>query len=290
MFETDLKNLKLFYRGKARDIYELDDNLLIIATDRISCFDYVLPTKIPDKGKILNKMSFFWFDYLKDILPNHVISSDISTVSGFLPDDKLDDYRERIMIVKKAKRINIECVIRGYLSGSAWKEYKDSGNVCGIKLPEGMKESEKLPEPIFTPAVKSMSGHDINITEEQMIINEGGKTSGYMKEKSLLLYKTAVKHAAKKGIVIADTKFEFGTEPDGKIMLIDEVLTPDSSRFWDKEKYAAGRSQDSFDKQFVRDYLESIKWNKQPPVPQLPSDIVQKTREKYFEAYKRLTS
>jgi phosphoribosylaminoimidazole-succinocarboxamide synthase len=290
MFETDLKKMKLFYRGKARDIYELDDNLLIIATDRISCFDYVLPTQIPDKGKVLNKMSFFWFDYLKDILPNHVISKDISAVSGFLPSDKLDDYRDRIMIAKKAKRINIECVVRGYLSGSAWKEYKDSGNVCGIKLPGGMKESEKLPEPIFTPAVKSMSGHDINVTEEQMIINEGGGTSSYMKEKSLLLYKTAVKHAAKKGIIIADTKFEFGTGPDGKIILIDEVLTPDSSRFWDKEKYAAGRSQDSFDKQFVRDYLESIKWGKQPPVPELPSDIVQKTREKYFEAYKRLTS
>lgn len=288
MYETDLKNLKLFYRGKARDIYELDDNLLIIATDRISCFDYVLPTTIPGKGKILNKMSLFWFDYLKDIMPNHVVSADISKISKIFPENELEDYRDRIMVVKKAKRINIECVVRGYLSGSAWKEYSESGVVSGIDMPPGMKESEKLAEPIFTPAAKSMTGHDINITEEQMVINEGKERSAYLKAKSIELYKTAVKYAEKSGIIIADTKFEFGLLPDNKIIIIDEIFTPDSSRFWDKKKYAPGRGQDSFDKQYVRDYLESIKWDKQPPVPPLPEEVVKKTKDKYFEAYTRL--
>jgi phosphoribosylaminoimidazole-succinocarboxamide synthase len=288
MFQTNLKKLKFYYRGKARDIYELGGDLLLIPTDRISCFDYVLPTTIPDKGKILNRMSMFWFNYLKGVVPNHVISGDVGKIAEFVPDGELESYRDRIMIVKKAKRIDIECVVRGYLSGSAWQEYIKSGTVTGIKLPKGLKESEKLPEPLFTPAFKALSGHDENITEKRMIELQGAAVSAFLREKSLALYSSAAEYADRKGIIIADTKFEFGTLADGSIILIDEALTPDSSRFWDKSKYAAGRSQDSFDKQFVRDYLESIKWNKQPPVPELPADIVAKTKEKYLEALKRL--
>lgn len=290
MREAQISTLKLFYRGKARDIYEIDkDKLLIVATDRISCFDYVLPTEIPDKGKILNMMSLFWFNYAGDIIENHIVISEWEKIKRYLAGEKnAGDYRDRCVVVQKAKRINIECIVRGYLSGSAWKEYKESGIVSGIRLKENMKESEKLDEPIFTPSVKSMSGHDINITEEQMIINETKETTGYLKEKSLSLYRKASAYAYRKGIILADTKFEFGTI-GSKIILIDEIFTPDSSRFWDKDKYSPGRGQDSFDKQFVRDYLEKIGWNKQPPVPALPEDIVSKTREKYLEAYKRIT-
>jgi len=286
--ETDLKGIPLFFRGKVRDIYDLDDKLLIVSTDRISAFDYVLPTPIPDKGKILNQISVFWFNYLRDIIPNHLITATTEEFPEFL--HSLREFSvlcERSMLVKKARRVNVECVIRGYLSGSAWKDYQETGSVCGIKLPEGLKESDKLPEPIFTPAIKAMSGHDINITEQQVIDNEGYEVAKMIKEKSLELYEKASKYAEGHDIIIADTKFEFGKVGE-EIILIDEVLTPDSSRFWDKEKYEPGKPQESFDKQFVRDYLESIGWNKQPPVPELPPEIVEKTRQKYLEAYHRL--
>jgi len=286
--ETDLKGVPLFFRGKVRDIYDLGDKLLIISTDRISAFDFVLPTAIPDKGKILNQISVFWFNYLKDIITNHLITTDITEYPEILQNlPEAEILRERSMLVKKTKRINVECVIRGYLSGSAWKEYQENGSVCGIKLPDGLRESDKLPEPIFTPAIKAMSGHDINVSEQQVIDNEGYEIAKILKEKSLELYIKATKYAEEKGIIIADTKFEFG-KLENEIILIDEVLTPDSSRFWDKEKYKPGRAQESFDKQFVRDYLESIGWNKQPPVPELPLEIVEKTKQKYLEAYHRL--
>lgn len=286
--ETDLKNVPLFFRGKVRDIYDLGDKLLVISTDRISAFDFVLPTAIPDKGKILNQISVFWFNFLKDIIPNHLITATADEFPEFLR--SLREFSllcKRAMLVKKAQRINVECVVRGYLSGSAWREYQENGAVCGIKLPEGLKESDKLPEPIFTPAIKAISGHDINISEQQVIDNEGYEVAKILKEKSLEIYIKATKYAEEKGIIIADTKFEFG-KAGNEIILIDELLTPDSSRFWDKEKYQPGRAQESFDKQFVRDYLESINWNKEPPVPELPSEIVEKTREKYWEAYHRL--
>jgi len=218
-----------------------------------------------------------------------MISTDWDEISKIISNEEnIDYFKDRCMIVKKTKKINIECVVRGYLSGSAWKEYESSGKIYGQKLPDNLKESDKLPEPIFTPAIKSMSGHDINITEEQMALNEGEEITQYLKEKSLLLYKKVSEYAYKRGIIIADTKFEFGITPDNKIILIDEIFTPDSSRFWDRNKYSPGKSQDSYDKQFVRDYLESINWNKQPPVPELPDDIVEKTREKYIQAYKIL--
>ena len=280
--------MKLLYRGKVRDVYEVDnERLLVVATDRISCFDYILPTLIPDKGKILTEISIFWFNYLKDIIENHLISSDMNNfvVAGLGP----ADLEGRVMLVKKAKRIDIECIVRGYLSGSAWKEYQQNYCcVCGNKLPLCLKESEKLPYPIFTPSTKATDGkHDININED-----EAEKIAGYeivkiIKEKSIMLYEKAAEYALKKGIIIADTKFEFGVAA-GKIILIDEIFTPDSSRFWDKEKYQPGQPQENFDKQFVRNYLEKIKWNKQPPAPELPEEVVRKTRERYFEAARRL--
>lgn len=285
LWQSEIKDIPLFFRGKVRDIYDLDDKLLIISTDRISAFDYVLPTPIPGKGKILNQISVFWFDFLKDIIPNHFLTVDIEEYPENLRN--FDILYERSMLVKKAQRINVECVVRNYISGSAWREYRESGSVCGIKLPEGLKESDKLSEPLFTPAVKAMSGHDINISEQQVIDNEGYEAAKTIKEKSLELYEKAAKYAEERGIIIADTKFEFG-KVENEIILIDEVLTPDSSRFWDKEKYEPGKPQESFDKQFVRDYLESISWNKQPPVPELPPEIVEKTKQKYLEAYHRL--
>jgi len=278
-------NLKPIYSGKVREIYDIGkyngfDALLIVATDRISCFDYILPTLIPDKGKILTKMSNFWFKYVENIVPNHLIVAE--------PQDLPEEFRERSVIVKKAKRINIECVVRGYLSGSAWQEYKNSGIVCGIKLPSGLRESDKLPEPIFTPATKEEKGiHDRNISFEEMENIVGKDIAEKLRDYSLSIYEKATKYAENKNIIIADTKFEFGLV-DNQLILIDEVLTPDSSRFWDKLKYRPGQSQESFDKQFVRDYLISIKWNKEPPVPELPEGIVKKTQEKYLEAYNRI--
>ena len=301
-------SLKLYCSGKVRDVFEVDTTkLLIVATDRISCFDYVLPTTIPDKGKILTQVSIFWFEYLRDIIDNHLISADLTNpeLARFITEEDVDALKNRIMLVKKARRIDIECVVRGYISGSAWKEYQTGQTVCGMKLPAGLKESDRLPKPIFTPATKAESGHDMNISYEQTVDIVGSDVAKFLKEKSIQLYKKATEYAEQQGIIIADTKFEFGFvnllslsgEKESKqrkshlskIILIDEVCTPDSSRFWDKEKYQPGRPQESFDKQFARNYLEAIDWDKKTPVPALPSEIVEKTRQKYIEAYRRIT-
>ena len=288
MLEKSNLNLPVFIKGKVRDVYDLGDKLLIITSDRISAFDYVLPTPIPDKGKILNKLSLFWFNYLKFVVPNHIIESDVEKFPVELQKYK-EILRDRSVIVKKTRKINIECVVRGYLAGSAWKEYQSNRTVCGIKLPENLHESDKLSDPIFTPATKEEKGkHDINISKSELKQIIGSKLADKLEKLSLDIYKKSSEYAEKRGIIIADTKFEFGIL-DGDVILIDELLTPDSSRFWDKTKYEPGKSQDSFDKQFVRDYLESIKWNKEPPVPLLPPDIVEKTRIRYQEALSRLT-
>jgi len=287
VIETNLKGIPLFFRGKVRDIYDLGKELLIVATDRISAFDVVLPTPIPDKGEILNKISLFWFNYLKDVVPNHLITGDVEDFPSKLSSHK-EILRDRSMLVKKARRINIECVVRGYLSGSAWQDYERERKVCGIDLPKGLRESDRLPQPIFTPATKAQTGnHDINITERQLIDNEGEEVSLFLKEKSLACYKKASDYALSRGIIIADTKFEFGFI-GRDIVLIDEVLTPDSSRFWDRDSYEPGKPQLSFDKQFVRDYLESLNWDKKPPAPELPEEIVENTRQKYHQAYQKL--
>jgi len=287
VIKVDLPGIKLFKRGKVRDVFDLGDKLLIVATDRISAFDSVIPTPIPDKGKILNMLSLFWFDYTKNIIDNHVVTADVKKYPKEL--QKYSNILEgRSVIGKKAKLIEIECVVRGYLSGSAWAEYKEKGSVSGIKLPAGLKESSRLPEPIFTPSTKAETGHDINITEAEMRRTVGDKAAEILKTKTLEVYKAACRHAESKGIMIADTKFEFG-EIDGKIILIDEMLTPDSSRFWPMDTYKEGGPQKSFDKQFVRDYLISIKWDKNPPAPPLTDEVVKKTREKYLEAYRKLT-
>jgi phosphoribosylaminoimidazole-succinocarboxamide synthase len=283
IFSVELP-LPLFKRGKVRDIYELDGHLLFIATDRISAFDVVLPTPIPFKGKVLTALSLFWFEFLKDIIPNH-------TRSIPLP-PQLDPYKSilegRYMVGIKTKPIPIECVVRGYLFGSAWKEYQEKGEVCGIKLPPNLKLAEKLPSPIFTPSTKAETGHDINITIEEMEKMVGKETAEFLISKSLAIYEKASAYAEERGIIIADTKFEFGLH-DGEIILIDEVLTPDSSRFWDAELYEPGKNQPSFDKQFVRDYLESINWDKTPPAPPLPPEVVEGTSQRYLTAYRRLT-
>ena len=284
---TDFKDLKLFRRGKARDVYEVDDNLLIVTTDRISCFDVVLPTAIPYKGIVLNQISLFWFDLIKDITGNHLISADVDTYPALLK--KYRDFLDkRSMLVKKSSPLAIECIVRGYISGSAWKEYKEKGGACGYKLPPGLKESQVLPEPIFTPSTKADIGHDINISEKEAEKIVGKAVFDEVKAKAISIYNKAAEYALKKGIIIADTKFEFGIR-DGKVILIDEVLTPDSSRFWPQDAYAIGQSQMSFDKQFVRDYLEGIGWDKNPPAPELPGDIVEKTSQKYLDAYHKIT-
>jgi len=283
IYSTELP-LPLFKRGKVRDIYELDGHLLIVATDRLSAFDVVLPTPIPYKGKVLTALSLFWFDYLKDIVPNHIRPFPLPTAL----DPYLPELEGRYIIGVKTKPIPIECVVRGYLFGSAWKEYQERGEVSGIKLPSGLKLAEKLPSPIFTPATKAETGHDVNISIKEMEDIVGKETAEFLIEKSLAIYEKASAYAEERGIIIADTKFEFGWH-DGKIILIDEVLTPDSSRFWDKELYKPGENQPSFDKQFVRDYLESINWDKTPPAPPLPPDVVEGTTKRYLEAYRRLT-
>jgi phosphoribosylaminoimidazole-succinocarboxamide synthase len=287
IIQAKLPNIKPFSFGKVRDIYDLNDRLLFIATDRLSAFDVVLPTGIPYKGKVLNALSVFWFNLTKNIVDNHLITADISEFPNELKPYK-DMLEGRSMIVKKAKRIDLECVVRAYISGSAWKAYKEKGSICGIKLPSGLKESDKLPEPIFTPTSKSDEGHDMELNYSEAESLTGKQLFNEVKEISLQLLKTASDEAESKGIIIADTKFEFGIY-DNKLILIDEVLTPDSSRFWPMDDYQPGRSQKSFDKQFVRDYLEEIKWDKNPPAPELPEAIVQKTTEKYLEAYKKLT-
>jgi phosphoribosylaminoimidazole-succinocarboxamide synthase len=280
--------------GKVRDIYDLDDTLLIVATDRISAFDYVLGSGIPDKGKVLTQISSFWFDRTQAIVPNHVISTDPREYPGSL-DAEADLLAGRSMLVRKTEPLPIECVARGYLSGSGWKDYVATGEVCGIRLPAGLRESDRLPEPVFTPATKAQSGHDINISEIEAARLVGPSVLARARELTLHLYAEGAAHAESRGIIVADTKFEFGLLPaDGRpdadrLIVIDEMLTPDSSRFWPRDSYEPGGPQPSFDKQFVRDYLERIKWNKQPPVPSLPDDVVLKTREKYVEAFRRLT-
>lgn len=273
--------------GKVRDIYELPEELLIIATDRISAFDVVMPNGIPDKGRVLTQISLFWFDRLRDVVPNHVIRASLSDLPVAFRDEQYDG---RFMLCRRARVAPIECVVRGYLAGSGWKEYKASGSVCGIALPGGLKQSQELPEPLFTPSTKAELGqHDENISFEQAAGIVGADLAARLRDVSLALYQAGRDYAREKGIIIADTKFEFGFDENGQLMLVDEVLTPDSSRFWPADRYEPGRDQESFDKQFVRNYLEEIGFDKQPPGPVLPKEIVQRTREKYIEAFTRLT-
>ena len=281
---SNLGDIEFFKRGKVREIYNLQDKFLMVATDRISCFDVVLPTLIPQKGAVLTTLSVFWFGFTSDIIPNHFISADTDDFPA-----KLQQYKEtlrgRAMLVKKANPLPVECVVRGYLSGSGWKEYQQTQSICGIKLPGGLKESDKLPEPIFTPSTKEDVGHDININQEYVEKELGKELADRIKDSSLALYKKASEFALSKGIIIADTKFEFGQFGD-ELILIDEVLTPDSSRFWPENEYAPGKPQPSFDKQFVRDYLETLDWDKTAPGPELPESIVSQTTEKYIQALK----
>jgi phosphoribosylaminoimidazole-succinocarboxamide synthase len=288
LLQTDFSSLQLHARGKVRDLYAVGEWLLFVATDRISAFDHVLGSGVPDKGRVLTQLSLFWFDFLSGIVPNHLITAD---VHKYPPE--LQPYAEalegRSMLVAKAQMFPVECVVRGYLSGSGWKDYQQTGAVCGIPLPKGLRESEQLPEPIFTPATKSAMGdHDENISFDDMVARVGGEQSEKLRQLSIAVYKSASAHAANKGLILADTKFEFGTTSRG-IVLADEVLTPDSSRFWPADGYAPGHGQPSFDKQFVRDYLEQIHWNKKAPAPALPDDVITKTREKYIEAFRLLT-
>jgi phosphoribosylaminoimidazole-succinocarboxamide synthase len=292
LLKTDLGPLPLLARGKVRDIYAVTadpaSNLLFIATDRISAFDHVLATGIPDKGRILTQLSLFWFDFLKAVVPNHLITADVAKYPADLA-SHATQLEGRSMIVRRAQMFPVECVVRGYLSGSGWKDYQTTGAVCGIPLPAGMRESDRLPEPIFTPAAKiNTGGHDENISFDTMVEHIGLQPAEDLRQLSFDIYNRASAHAATKGLILADTKFEFGLI-DGKITLADEVLTPDSSRYWPAETYAPGGAQPSFDKQFVRDYLESIHWNKQAPAPALPEDVVVRTREKYLEAFRLIT-
>ena len=304
LLETSLTGVTLHRRGKVRDVYEIGDQLLIVTTDRISAFDYVLGSGIPDKGKVLTQLSGFWFEKVADLVPHHLVSMDTAE----FPEPArahADILRGRTMLVRRTEPVPIECVARGYLSGSGWKEYQDTGSVCGVRLPAGLRESDRLPEPIFTPATKAESGHDENISEGEAGRLVGHELVARLKALTLEIYRRGAAHALSKGIIVADTKFEFGLarrsgeaakggavaggDPDRDLVLIDEVLTPDSSRFWPESKYEPGRGQPSFDKQYVRDYLEEIRWNKQPPVPTLPDDVVRRTREKYVEAFTLLS-
>jgi len=288
LLRTDFSDLKLRASGKVRDVYDVsDDTLLFVASDRISAFDYVLATGIPHKGKVLNQISLFWFDFLADVVPNHLITADVEKYPAAVQ-KYADQLRGRSMLVRKAEIFPVECIVRGYISGSAWKEYKATGKVSGITLPTGLKESDAFPEPIFTPSTKATSGHDENISFDQMCDVVGIETASHLRDLTLRVYKKAAAYARERGIIIADTKFEFGRTQHG-ITLADEVLTPDSSRFWPADKYEPGRAQDSYDKQYVRDYLEQIHWNKQPPAPALPADVARRTSEKYLEAYFQLT-
>jgi phosphoribosylaminoimidazole-succinocarboxamide synthase len=288
LLTTSLPNLPRFRTGKVRDVYDVGDALLIVATDRISAFDYVLGTGIPDKGKVLTQLSSFWFHRLAPVTPNHLVTMDLDAYPVALG-QHADELRGRSMLVRKTEPIDIECVARGYLSGSAWKEYRETGRVCGIALPPGLRESDRLPAPIFTPATKAASGHDINIDEAEAVERLKDQTLfRRLRDTTLELYRQAAAHAEMCGILLADTKFEFGFDGDA-LLWIDEALTPDSSRFWPADQYAPGGPQPSFDKQFVRDYLEAIRWNKQPPAPALPDDVVARTRDKYVEAFERLT-
>jgi phosphoribosylaminoimidazole-succinocarboxamide synthase len=287
ILQTEIPGAELHARGKVRDVYSVGDKLVIVATDRISAFDYILATGIPDKGRVLTQLSIFWFDFLRDLVPNHFLSANVADYPE--PLARFPKQLEgRSMLVKRARMVEIECVARGYLSGSGWKEYQKQGTVCGIQLPAGLKESEKLPEPIFTPATKASSGHDENVSFD-VVVNAVGETlARKLRDLTLGVYAKAAKYAETRGVIIADTKFEFGF-CDDQLILGDEVLTPDSSRFWPAETYRAGGPQLSYDKQYVRDYLESIRWNKQPPAPGLPDEVAEKTSEKYKQAYRELT-
>jgi len=288
LIRTDFPDLKLKASGKVRDVYDIDETqLLFVASDRISAFDYVLATGIPHKGRVLNQISLFWFDFLADVVPNHLITADVGKYPASVR-KYADQLRGRSMLVRRAEIFPVECIARGYISGSGWKEYKATGRVSGIALPAGLRESDALPEPIFTPSTKATSGHDENISFDQMCNIVGVETASHLRDLTLRVYKKATAYARQRGIIIADTKFEFGRTAQG-ITLADEVLTPDSSRFWPADKYAPGRAQDSYDKQYVRDYLEQIHWNKQPPAPALPPDVARRTSEKYLEAYAELT-
>lgn len=287
LLQTDFPELTLHASGKVRDVYRMGERLLFVATDRISAFDYVLATGIPHKGRVLTQLSLFWFDFLKDIVPNHLVTADVKEYPAAVQ-KYAEQLRGRSMMVLGADMVPVECVVRGYISGSAWKEYRTSGTVCGIELPQGLKESDKLPEPIFTPATKATTGHDENISFADMSRLVGPDVSRQLRDISLKIYTKAADFARQKGIIIADTKFEFGRTAAG-ITLADEVLTPDSSRFWPADKYQSGQAQESFDKQYVRDYLEEIRWNKQPPAPALPPEVAGKTSEKYLEAYRQIT-
>jgi phosphoribosylaminoimidazole-succinocarboxamide synthase len=286
--QTEIPGATLLGRGKVRDIYDLGDRLLIVATDRLSAFDFVLPNPIPDKGKVLNQISWFWFRRFAKLIPNHVISIDVDEFPA--PFSALaDQLGGRSTLARKLQMLPVECVARGYLAGSGWKEYREQGTVCGIKLPAGLEESSQLAEPIFTPATKAEGGeHDENISFARTAEIVGAEVAAQLRERTLELYSVASDYARSRGIIIADTKFEFGMDRTGKLVLADEVLTPDSSRFWPADRYEPGRGQPSFDKQFVRDYLVKIGWNKQPPVPELPDEVVQGTRERYLEIFRIL--
>ncbi|MGD1102831.1 MAG: phosphoribosylaminoimidazolesuccinocarboxamide synthase [Terriglobia bacterium] len=287
LLETYLPGVKLFSRGKVRDVYELGDKLLVVATDRLSAFDVVMREGIPDKGRVLTQLSCFWFNFVKEEIRHHFITAKVADYPRELY-PFADQLEGRSMLVEKAQTFPIECVVRGYLAGSGWKEYRATGSVCGIKLPAGLQEATRLENPIFTPATKAQTGHDENITWEDMVARVGTVAAVMLRKLSLELYRQSREFAEGRGIIIADTKFEWGLK-DGQVILIDEALTPDSSRFWPLHDYAPGKPQPSFDKQFVRDYLESLHWNKQPPPPALPAEVVEKTSEKYREAYRLLT-
>ena len=288
LLEARLSGLTLHRQGKVRDIYEVDDVLLMVATDRISAFDCVLGSGIPDKGKVLTQLSAFWFDRTRDIVANHVVETDVRRYPAQLG-EHADILAGRSMLIRKTAPVPVECVARGYLSGSGWADYCSTGAVCGVRLPPGLQQSDRLPEPIFTPANKATSGHDINISEAEAADLIGQPLLEQLRSLTMALYAHGAEHADGCGIVLADTKFEFGLTADDQILLIDEVMTPDSSRYWPKDEYHPGRAQPSFDKQFVRDYLEQIHWNKRPPVPSLPEDVVTGTRAKYIDAFRRLT-
>jgi phosphoribosylaminoimidazole-succinocarboxamide synthase len=287
ILETDLAGVARHAQGKVRDVYSVDGRLLIVATDRISAFDYILGTGIPDKGKVLTQLSIFWFDFLRDLTPTHFLTARVEDYPEPLPRFR-EQLEGRSMLVKRANMIEVECVARGYLSGSAWKDYREQGAVCGIKLPPGLRESDRLPEPIFTPATKAQTGHDENVPFTRVCSVAGEDLAKRLRDLTLAIYSRAARYAETRGVIIADTKFEFGFVGE-ELVLGDEVLTPDSSRFWPAETYAPGGPQFSYDKQFVRDYLESIRWNKQPPAPSLPQDVAEKTSEKYRQAYRALT-
>jgi phosphoribosylaminoimidazole-succinocarboxamide synthase len=292
LLKTELPGVEPFARGKVRDLYALGDRLLIVASDRISAFDVVLPSGIPDKGRVLTQLSVFWFEFLRDLVPTHFLTATVDEFPQAARRHRAQ-LEGRAMLVRRAQVVPIECVVRGYLAGSGWKEYRQTGRICGVRLPAGLRESEQLPEPIFTPATKATSGHDQNISFDQMAQQVGGALAEELRSLSLGIFRKAADYARSRGLLLADTKFEFGhevgSEGSQRLLLVDEVLTPDSSRFWAADGYQPGRSQPPFDKQLVRDYLEKSGWNKQPPAPSLPSDIIEATRERYLEAYRRLT-